>query len=607
MLSKKSFICILLLLASCLELFAQQATREQILKLFYQAQQARQTGEEQEAITLYKRIINLSPRLPDPYQQLGDIYRTDTGSVQAQEKAIALFGLYLRLKPEATDSEAIKSKIDEAKRQLALLEQRASRKEEEEAPVEDIPVERKVAHKVVEPEAAPQPVTVTEPEAAPEPVTARAAFDRNLTGRWVSATKASNGREAWILDVKDVNGEYWISINSKSAVKNTSVFEAMTSMDIQGRMENARLVFNFKVSNVYDASRKETNVMGTVGDFLGNMLGVDVFEWKLFANSKKDNRDLVYEYTFDLAPGPYSMKGHIQTLVKDKAEPNTLITNNTQECELFRAPMNYGGMTIPMLTDEEKRQGKEFRELFTATQKQSATDHVAMNNLGCLYWSGVGTRPNMKKALECFASAALQNTHAQLNLASLYLEGNGAEKDVDKARNWYLSAAGKGFTDAFVLCGDSYIFGDEADNNYDTALFYYDKAITAGSAFGLFRLGWLYKEGLGVKADRKTALLYLEKAMNAGYTEARVQAAAIYEEEGNLDKALVLLKEAATENNPQAMLKLSDLYLRGQGVEQDFSQAKSLEKNALEMSLKVLSGHNSLESIAKKLYNQLAK
>ena len=112
---------------------------------------------------------------------------------------------------------------------------------------------------------------------------------------------------------------------------------------------------------------------------------------------------------------------------------------------------------------------------------------------------------------------------------------------------------------------------------------------------------------LGVKADRKTALLYLEKAMDAGYTEARVEAAAIYEEEGNSDKALDLLKEAAAENNPQAMLKLSDFYLRGQGVKQDFSQAKSLEKNALEMDIKVLSGYNSLESIAKKLYNQLAK
>lgn len=605
MLSKKCFVCILLLLASCLELFAQQATREQILKLFYQAQQARQTGKEQEAITLYKRIINLSPRLPDPYQQLGDIYRTDTGSIQAQEKAVALFGFYLQLKPEATDSEVIKSKIDEAKQQLALLEQRALRIEA--APVEEIPVEQKVAEKVVESEAAPEPAIVPKLVTEPELEIARAAFDQNLTGRWVSTTKASNGREAWIMDIKDVDGEYWISINSKSAVKNTSVFEAMTSMDIQGRLENAKLIFNFKVSNVYDASKKETNVMGTVGDFLGNMLGVDVFEWKLFANSKKDNRDLVYEYTFDLVPGPYSMRGHIQTLVKDKAEPNTLITNNTQECELFRAPMNYGGMTIPMLADEEKRQDKEFRELFTSTQKQSATDEVAMNNLGCLYWSGVGTRPNMKKALECFASAALQNTHAQLNLASLYLEGNGVEKDVDKARNWYLSAAEKGFTDAFVLCGDSYIFGDEVDNNYSTALFYYDKAITAGSVFGLFRLGWLYKEGLGVKADRKTALLYLEKAMDAGYTEARVEAAAIYEEEGNLDKALGLLKEAVAENNPQAMLKLSDLYLRGQGVRQDFSQAKSLEKNALEMSVKVLSGHNSLEPIAKKLYNQLAK
>lgn len=605
MLTKKYFVYVLLLLASCLELLAQQATREQLLKLFYQAQQARQAGEEQEAATLYKEIISLAPRLPDPYQQLGDIYKADTENVRSQEKAVALYGFYLQLKPEATDSAEVRIKMNEAKQQLVLLEQHSLK--EETIPVM-VPPESIAEEKVAELE----PIIIPKQEVIPskeekvvtEPV--KSDLVQNLTGRWVSTAKAPNGREAWILDIKDVNGEYWISINSKSAIKNTSLFEAMTNMDIQGKLENSKLIFSFTVSSVYDV-KKGTNVMGSVGDFLGNMLGVDVFEWKLFANSKKDNRDLAYEYVFDLTLEPYSMKGHIQTLVRDKADPQTLITNNTQECELFRAPMNYGGMSIPVLADEEKWQNKAFRDLFSSTQKQSTADKEAMNSLGCLYWSGIGTRLNMKKAVECFASAALGNTHAQLNLASLYLDGNGVEKDVDKARNWYLSAAEKGYADAFVLCGDSYIFGDEMDNNYNTALFYYDKAITAGSAFGLFRLGWLYKEGLGVTADRKTALLYLEKAIAAGYNEARFEAASIYEEEGAFDKALVLLKEAATENNTQAMLVLSDLYLRGEGVKQDFSQAKSLEEKALKTSVKVLSGYNSLEPIARKIYNQLAK
>ncbi len=583
---------------TCLEAFPQQATREQILKLFYQAQQAKQTGAEEDAIACYKQIINLVPRLPDPYLQLGDIYGKDTLDARSQDMAFKLYDFYLRLKPEAADSSAVRAKMEQAGRIRAELESRTSLAE---APAPE-PIQPEVK---VEPE--PAPVAVSEPKPAPKASEANSRVTTvtpalNLTGRWVSTTKAENGREAWILDVKDTGGEYWVSINNKSAVKNTFLFEAMTNLDIPARMEDGKFRFDFRLVE-QDPEARGTGLVGNVGNLLGNMLGVDVFEWKLFSNSK-EARDLAYEYSFDLDLDTYSMKGYIHTSVRDTANPATAVSSNTQACELFRAPMNYSGMTIPQMTDEEKRQDKAFRDLFSATQKQANTDVKAMNDLGCLYWSGVGTRVNMKKAVECFASAALENTFAQLNLASMYLSGSGVEKDVDKARNWFLLAAEKGYVDAFVLCGDSYIFGSEPENNYNTALFYYEKAIAAGSVFGQYRLGWLYKEGLGVKADRKLALMYLEKAMEAGYTAARVELASLYEDEGNLAKAVVLLKEAASENDTQAILRLSELYLRGEGVEQDFSRAKQMEEKALRADIRLLSGYNTLESTAKQIYER---
>ncbi len=586
---------------------AQQVTREQILMLFYKARQAQQAGDKQEAMTFYKEIINLQPRLPEPYQQLGDLYRTETDNVRSQERAAALYGFYLQLKPEATDYEVVKQKKEETERLLAELEQRevATR-----APVVIAEQEESLAQKppiVVQEKAVAEPM----PEAV-KPVrkektspSHRVSIDKNLTGRWVSTSKAENGREAWILDVKEVNGEFWITINNKSAVKSTPLFDAMTDLDIQGQMTGGQLKFHFAVSEPYDPDKKD--VMGTVGDFLGNLLNVDVYEWKLFSNRKKRNRSLRYEYAFELALEPYSLKGYIHTKVRDQADTAVVITNNTQACELFRAPMNYVGLTIPVWTEEEKRQDKELRSLFASTQKKSETDVEAMNDLGCMYWSGIGTRTNMKKAVDCFAGAAMENTHARLNLALLYQEGNGVEKDVDKARNWYLSAAEKGYVDAFVLCGDSYIFGEAPDTNYDTALYYYDKAIAGGSAFGLFRLGWLYKEGLGVKADHSKAVTFLEKAMVAGSSAACVELASLYELEGNPAKAVELLNKAASENSAQAISKLSEMYLRGEGVTQDFSKAKALEEQAARLSAKPLLGYNSLGSVIRDSYNRLAR
>ena len=112
---------------------------------------------------------------------------------------------------------------------------------------------------------------------------------------------------------------------------------------------------------------------------------------------------------------------------------------------------------------------------------------------------------------------------------------------------------------------------------------------------------------MGVKADRSTALTYLEKAMAAGSTDAIATMAALYEESGNYSTALTLLEEGANKQNATAMFQLSDMYLRGLGVKQNFLQAKVWEGKAMTTEMHILSGYNSLETKAKEIYNQLAK
>lgn len=627
MTNRKYIVSLLLVLATSVGINAQQPTREQLLKLFYQARQAQRAGETDEAVALYKQIIRLSPRLPDTYIALGDIYKADTSNIHSQEMATTLYGFYIQLKPDASDLENVRIRQKEASHQLEKLKQRAQITQLESpteiaSEISTPTIESKIAQVESEHVAQPKPVEIKPSINTDTQTKAEATFaiPGNLTGRYASTTKAENGREAWILDIKDVNGELWISINAKSAVKETELFEAMTSMDIPGRIENGKLKFDFTIHNVYEEGK---GVMGSIGDFLGNMLGVDVFEWNLFAKNK-ETRNLAYNYAFELSLESYSLKGFIQTSVRDEAAPETLLSNNTQACELFRSTMNYGGLSIYILTEEVKRTNDAFQNLFEETKKRAdkeiphkqsknetastdTSNYTATNDLGCLYWSGVGTKQNMKKAIECFTSAALKNTQAQLNLATLYLNGNGVEKDVEKARNWYLMAAEKGCTDAYVLCGDSYLFSETGDSDYDTALYYYNKAIELNNAFGLFRLGWLYKEGMGVKADRSTALTYLEKAMAAGSTDAIATMAALYEESGNYSKALTLLEEGANKQNATAMFQLSDMYLRGLGVKQNFLQAKVWEGKAMTTEMHILSGYNSLETKAKEIYNQLAK
>ena len=52
----------------------QQPTREQLLKLFYEAHAAQKNNDVPKALSSYKQILKLSPGLPDPYLQLGNLY-----------------------------------------------------------------------------------------------------------------------------------------------------------------------------------------------------------------------------------------------------------------------------------------------------------------------------------------------------------------------------------------------------------------------------------------------------------------------------------------------------------------------------------------------------
>ena len=250
MTNRKYIVSLLLVLATSVGINAQQPTREQLLKLFYQARQAQRAGETGEAVALYKQIIRLSPRLPDTYIALGDIYKADTSNIHSQEMATTLYGFYIQLKPDASDLENVRIRQKEASHQLEKLKQRAQITQLESpteiaSEISTPTIESKITQVESEHVAQPKPVEIKPSINTDTQTKAEATFaiPGNLTGRYASTTKAENGREAWILDIKDVNGELWISINAKSAVKETELFEAMTSMDIPGRIENGKLKF----------------------------------------------------------------------------------------------------------------------------------------------------------------------------------------------------------------------------------------------------------------------------------------------------------------------------------------------------------------------------
>ena len=59
---------------ACTVGYSQQTTKADLLKLFFQANQSVKNGNNDDAKKFYTEIIKLSPGLPEPYLNLGNLY-----------------------------------------------------------------------------------------------------------------------------------------------------------------------------------------------------------------------------------------------------------------------------------------------------------------------------------------------------------------------------------------------------------------------------------------------------------------------------------------------------------------------------------------------------
>lgn len=115
---------------------------------------------------------------------------------------------------------------------------------------------------------------------------------------------------------------------------------------------------------------------------------------------------------------------------------------------------------------------------------------VAQYNLAAMFLNGIGVEKNLQTAFEWFLKAAQQgDCDAQFNVAMLYERGQGVEQSLEEARNWYLLAAESGSGRA----------------QYDLAL--------------------IYQQGKGVERDAEKARYWFRRALESGVARAAAQLA----------------------------------------------------------------------------------
>lgn len=171
---------------------------------------------------------------------------------------------------------------------------------------------------------------------------------------------------------------------------------------------------------------------------------------------------------------------------------------------------------------------------------------------------------------------------AQDEMAYLYRDGRGVQRNIEKAMEWAEKSADQGYWRAMTALGNMC----HTEGRLEEAMAWYEKSGKAGDDWGWYNLGDMYMDGVGVEKDDDKARPFYEKALaldGPARDSAACSLGVIYFRKGNYRKANTYYRKAAKENNAWAMFNLGDAYRDGHGVAENRETALKWYKKAYSM------------------------
>ena len=218
-------------------------------------------------------------------------------------------------------------------------------------------------------------------------------------------------------------------------------------------------------------------------------------------------------------------------------------------------------------------------------------DNIAINNLGSLYYSGVGTKRNPYKAAILFAKAADQgNVEAAVNLAFLYLSGSGIQQDSTKAMNYFAKASSQGNLTAQFVMGYAYYKGFVIGQDYKKAFELMREPAKAGFDEAQYNMALMYLNGEGITKNYGNAVKYLGNSFMQGNVQAMIKladilaAGEVYPK--NIYQAHILYNIASVRGAPQAAEKrdILEQHLKINEVLQAQTEAENFKDQPKELT-----------------------
>jgi len=197
----------------------------------------------------------------------------------------------------------------------------------------------------------------------------------------------------------------------------------------------------------------------------------------------------------------------------------------------------------------------DFDGLKAAAERGNAT---ALNNLGVHYLQGDGVEKDVDRAIELYRKAGEKGSlQAQSNLANLYWYGRKeVPRNPSLAVFWAKKAAAQDSEDVLFILARAHETGDGAAENMETAVQWYEKAAAAGQASGLNNLAYFYLKGEVVGQNAEKAIDLYKKASELGNSLASNNLGIIYRNGSEVPKNLQLsaqyFEKAVEQKHPGA-------------------------------------------------------
>jgi TPR repeat protein len=227
-------------------------------------------------------------------------------------------------------------------------------------------------------------------------------------------------------------------------------------------------------------------------------------------------------------------------------------------------------------TDKKLRIDAEPEHVVTVLTEAAELDVLA----GMLLLAETVRREEPSTAFKWYSAAAAKgNPEAMTQVGLMHSNGIGTEPDLTKAVEWLQKAAEKEYAPAKLALAECYLFGKGTEKDEAKAIALLNDLIDGGDVRAMNRLGVCYQRGQGVPLDFARAVRLFSKATDAGYGEAAGNLGVMYMIGQGVPrsetKAFNLFQKGANLGGARAMFLMGRCYESGQGVEADPLQAAS--------------------------------